>query len=220
MLKKMIYGIAIGLTIVGCSTTQDPTQKPPGFLPNYSVLKELPNTQDGVKAYMYKNPKFNRSDYHAVMVAPVVLYQPESGIKVTKAQIESARLDIESDIKTTLATKVPVVSKPGHGVIKLNIAITGAVLEGDGFSPRYLIPISGVIKLASMATGLDNKTPVLAIETKATDSVTGEILAASVTTINGEKFRMEGSTPEEFRKLAKMWVQKGIKRAFQNQESQ
>lgn len=217
MFKKTVStgvsAIVLAFGIAACATSApEPTTKTPGFLPDYSVLQKLPSKDDGTQGYVYKNPNSKRSDYHGVIVDPVVIYQPagESGVKVTSAQIEQTRQKIESNLKELVSHKLPIVTKPGPGVARLNVAITGAVLEGDGFSPRYLIPVSAVIKMASMATGLDNKKPVLVVETKVTDSQTGEVLRASVATISGDKFRMEASTPEEFAKLANTWIERAM----------
>ncbi|MDQ5920777.1 MAG: hypothetical protein QG673_833 [Pseudomonadota bacterium] len=207
-----IFLLAVG--IIGCSSTQEPLQKSPGFLPDYTLLKPVKSDDKQVQGYFYKNPNVERSDYHAVMVAPVILYQTtvdgESGVKITESQIETARLRIESGIKQTVSQKMPITNKPGKGVAKISVAITGAVLEGDGFKPRYLIPISAIIQLTSVAVGLNNKKPVLVIETKVTDSQTNKLLSASMTTISGDKFRTEASTPSEFEKLANAWVAKAM----------
>jgi hypothetical protein len=61
-----------------------------------------------------------------------------------------------------------------------------------------------------MATGLDNKTPVLMVETKTTDSKSGKLLRSTVTIVRGEKFRMDVHTPEEFVAAAKIWVDQAI----------
>lgn len=217
MSKKVILSciglLLFAISIIGCSSTKEPTQKSPGFLPDYSLLKPIKSDDKEVQGYYYRNPNVERSNYTAAMIAPVILYQPpgvESSVKVSEAQIEAARLSIESGIKQTVSRKIPLTTKAGKGVVKVSVAITGAVLEGDGFKPRYLVPISAIIQLTSVAVGLNNKKPVLVIETKVTDSQTNQLLSASMTTISGDKFRTEGSTPAEFLKLANTWVAKSM----------
>ncbi|MBP9743098.1 MAG: DUF3313 domain-containing protein [Burkholderiales bacterium] len=217
MYKKIIIScialFLIAISIIGCSSTKEPSEKSPGFLPDYSLLKPIKSDDKDVKGYYYRNPNIERSNYTAAMIAPVILYQPpgvESSVKISEAQIEAARLSIESGIKQTVSRKIALTNKPGKGVAKVSVAITGAILEGDGFRPRYLLPISAIIQLTSVAVGLNNKKPVLVIETKVTDSQTNQLISASMTTISGDKFRTEASTPGEFQKLANTWVAKSM----------
>lgn len=213
MQKNLISSLlALGLaaTIIGCTTVQTPNQKQPGFLTDYHILKAVESTPDGTQIYSYTNPNAKRSDYHAVIIEPVIIYQTATESGISEAQIKNAQKRLTHSLKQIAAKQLPIVTKPGRGVARLQVAITGAELEGDGFSPRYLIPISGLIKLGTMATGLDNKKPVLAVETKTTDSRSGKLLRATVTTISGEKFRMDVHTPEEFEELAKQWIKEAV----------
>ena len=209
-LVSSILTLGLSATIISCASVQTPNQKQPGFLADYHVLKAVESTPDGTQIYSYTNPSAKRSDYHAVIVEPVILYQTATESGVTEAQIKNAQKRLTHNLKQIAGKQFPIVTKPGRGVARLQVAITGAELEGDGFSPLNLIPISGLIKLGSMATGLDNKKPVLAIETKTTDSRSGKLLRATVTTISGDKFRMEVHTPEEFEELAKQWVKEAV----------
>lgn len=217
MKKSLNFTLALGLGILisGCATKMDPTTKAPGFLPNYSLLKPIPSP-DGTQIYSYKDPKAQISDYHAAIITPVALYQTATESGVTAAQIEQARANIDQGIKQIVSKKLPITTKSAPGVARVNVAITGAVLEGDGFSPLNLVPISAAIKLASMASGLDNKKPVMVVEIKIVDSQSDKLLKETVTTISGEKFRMNSNTVEEFQKLATEWVQQALTYSSKN----
>lgn len=208
-LRTATLALSFGILISGCATKMDPSTKPPGFLPNYSLLKPIPSPE-GTQIYSYKDPQAKISDYHGVILTPVALYQTATESGVTAAQIEQARANIDQGIKQIVSKKLPIVTKSGVGVARVNVAITGAVLEGDNFSVRNLVPISAAIKLASMATGLDNKKPVMVVEIKVVDSQSDKLLKETVTTISGEKFRMSSNTVEEFEKLATEWVQQAL----------
>ncbi len=217
-MKKVLnitLALSFSILISGCATKIDPTTKAPGFLPNYSLLKPIPSP-DGTQIYSYKDPKAQISDYHAALLMPVALYQTATESGVTAAQIEQARENIDQGIKQIVSKKLPLTTKSGPGVARVNIAITGAVLEGDGFSVRNLVPISAAIKLASMATGLDNKKPVMVVEIKVVDSQSEKLLKETVTTISGEKFRMNSNAVEEFQKLATEWVQQALTYSSKN----
>ena len=215
-LTRCLGALTAGLILVSCASTVSPTQKPPGFLADYSILKPVTNSNPDIKIFGYKNPQVSRSDYHAVIVEPVVLYQGATDGGVTNEQIAAAKKAIADDLKQQLSTKIKITNQAGAGVASLNVAITGAIIEGDGFKPRNLMPISAAIKLASKATGLDNKKTVLIIETKVLDSVSNKLLSASYTTISGDEFRLGSSTPAEFLKVAKLWVKEAVKAAVPN----
>lgn len=217
----MIAGL--GAAIAACSTAYTPTvANSGGFLPEYSInlMKPVPTDQDDVHAFVYKNPNFHRSDYDKLIVEEASLNQQAVESKgITTDKIANAQAVITKDLKEMLAKKVTITNKPGPRTAKLSVAITGAMLEGDGFRPRYLMPISAALQIAQHATNLQNKKPILIIETKVVDSKTNELLTTSATEISGEKFRLESSESGEFTKIAKTWVQDAIKYAFKNPEN-
>src|SRR3989338_606301 len=105
MQKIICRVIILGFTIItigllascGTATPPDQTQRPPAFLPNYGLLKPVPSPK-GTKMYVYKDPGVKRSDYHAVIVEPVSLYQTATKEGVTEAQIEKARANLDAGI--------------------------------------------------------------------------------------------------------------------------
>lgn len=210
---KIKHALLLGatLTLVGCASKPDINQQAPGFLPNYSLLKEVPGPQ-GTKLYVYKNPEVKLGDYHAVIVDPVVLYQTAADKDVTNAQIEQARANINAGIKDIVSKKLALADNPGPGVFRLQVAITGANYQAEGFKPWNVIPISAAIKLASMATDNDSKKPILVVELKFVDSQNGKLLKEVVSTLNGDSFR---GKPEDvsntFAKLANNWVAEALK---------
>jgi hypothetical protein len=211
----VIIALAACITLSNCATQPAPQHKLPGFLPDYSLLKPLETSDTNVKAYVYHAPNINRNEYKAIIVEPVILYQHAMESGITKEQINAAKLALNNDLKTALMQKkIKLTTTAGPGVAQLSVAITGVEVDNEGFKPRNLLPISAVIKLSSMAVGLDAKKPVLAIETKVEDSKTLKLLTASVTTISGESFRHQVATPEEFTLIAKEWVKNAVRYAL------
>ena len=209
----MILSLTLGLG--ACSSNQstpDITQQPPSFLPNYSLLKPIPSPK-GTQIYSYKAPGVSRGDYHAALVEPVKLYQSGSQKNVSNAQVQQARTSINNGLRQIVSQKMPLTNQAGPGVFRLDVAITGASLETDGFKPWNIIPISAAIKLATMATGNESKKPMLVVELKFTDSQTGKLLKEVVTTISGDEFRDASDTADAFAKLANTWVEQAMKYA-------
>ena len=209
------------LALAGCggSTLPNPIQKPSGFLPDYSLLKQVPNTPKGTEIYNYKSPSVQRGDYTSVIVDPVIVYQSTttkteanaSADLATAAQAEEVRASIQAGIQTVVSRKIPLTSTAGPGVARLSVAITGAMLEKEGLKPWNLIPVSAVITMASKASGKDEKTPAIMVELKFVDSSTGKLLRETVTVIHGDGFRDKANTDAEFQQLAEQWVKDALK---------
>lgn len=211
--------LPIALILSGCasnnSTTShsslpNPTQKTAGFLPDYSLLKPVSGVPEGVEIYRYTAPNVQRGDYHAVMIMPVMLYQTATENGIEKDQLTTAQADLQSGIEKVVRHKMRVVNSAGPGVIQLSVAITGAVVDGQGLKPRNLLPISAAILLASKATGVDEKTPSMMVELKFVDSQTNQLVREVVTVIHGETFRDKSETTTALDSLAQEWVKQAM----------
>ncbi len=217
-MKKLllVVGITSALALAGCtSQPKKPTQDPSGFLPDYSQLKEVTPAPEGMQVYTYVAPGVKRGDYHAVIVAPVTLYQTATKNGITTQDITNAQVDLQNGIQTIVSQKIPLTTIPGPGVAQLNVAITGAEVNQEGMKPWNVVPISAAIKLASVATGLNGKIPVMVVEMKFTDSVNGRLLKEVFTTISGDQFRTADNAPQ-FTALAQNWVQQVLNYTTKN----
>lgn len=206
-MKKIIAVACISAILAGCAASNNPMQKPSGFLPNYNLLQSVATNSPDAQIYTYRNPALNAANYHAIIVNPVILYQTATTNGVSNDQIAATRDQLSNAIATLASQKLPLTTQPGPGVATLSVAITGAELDGEGFKPRNIMPISAAIKLASKATGVDNKKPVLVIELKIVDSSSGALLRETLTTISGDEFRLNSGTPQAFQQLAQKWIQ-------------
>ncbi len=189
-----------------------------GFLgSDYSRLKPVQGTEDGVNIYRYKSPSFNLSDYKGVMIDPVVIYQTATAETakngVTEETIYQIRRDIDATLVRGASQRFNVLKEPGPGVARISVAITGAEAMGEGFKPRNLMPISAVMKVASDAAGVNSKTAMIVVEAKLQDSVSGRLLGEAVYTVSGDSFRLESSSSEAFKEAAVKWVQAALREA-------
>ncbi len=212
----LVAGLISAMALAGCSSApKSPTQDPSGFLPDYEQLKPVTPAPEGMQIYSYVAPNVKRGDYHAVIVAPVVLYQTATKNGISAQDITDAQVSLQNGIRQVVSKQIAITTIPGPGVAQLNVAITGADVEQEGMKPRNLMPISAAIKLASVATGLNSKTPSMVIEMKFTDSVNGRLLKEVLTTISGDQFR-SASNATEFNTLAQTWVQQAIQYSTPN----
>jgi len=199
--------------LVACAgiPQQDPTEYINAA--DYDRLK-LVSTQPGVKIYRYLNPDFKRSDFRAVMVDPIVLYQAaekdlgKTGI--TEETIYRIRNAMDISMRQLVRKQFGISYKPGQRVARLSTAITGVVVDNGGFRPKRLVPISTVLKAAGKGTSIDGSQPQLMVEAKLLDSVSGKLLGEGVYLVSSEQFRREVDSPEKFQMLASQWIKTAI----------
>jgi len=199
--------------MVACAgiTQQDPNEYINAA--DYDRLK-LVSAQPGVKIYRYLNPEFKRSDYRAVMVDPIVLYQAaekdlgKTGI--SEETIYRIRNTMDISMRQLVRKQFGISYKPGQRVARLSTAITGVVVEGGAFRPKQLVPISTVLKAAGKGTNIGGNQPQLMVEAKLLDSVSGKLLGEGVYLVSSEQFRREVDSPEKFQALASQWVKTAI----------
>ena len=205
------------LAVAACGGGGLTQEQKSGFLTSteYNRLQKVESPAPGVEVYRYISPGFNRSDWKGVMIDPVILFQTalknEGKKGLTEETIYQTRMLIDSELKEKAAKRFNVVDKAGPGSARLSVAITGAEIEGDGFKPWNVVPVSAVLFAAQKATGIDSKTPSLVVEAKMRDSVSGKILGEGVYVMSGETFRMESSSTEAFQKLAINWVTTAVR---------
>jgi hypothetical protein len=177
-----------------------------GFFSDYSLLKPVNGSKD-TKVFRYTSTKFDPSNYKSVIIDSVVINQSSVDDKITTDIIEKTRLTLEENIKQKVTQFLALTQTAGAETLKVNISISGADLATEGFKVRNLLPISAVLKLASKATNKDKKTAVLLIESKVTDSQTGELLKGTMVTISSDSFRDADEAGQEFENLAKKVVE-------------
>lgn len=212
----MLILITASLSINAMAETKLSTREnqQSGFLPDYSILK-LAKSPEGTKVYRYVKFDFDPLMYNAVIIEPVIINQLEADEKITPEIIEQTRAALDASIRDRVGqSKLKMVHEPGSEVLRVSVAISGADLESEGFKPRNILPISAALKAASYAMGKEKKTPVLLVESKITDSKSGDVLRAGMITISGEAFRDEAKTGEEFQSLA----QRIVSLAMENSE--
>ena len=218
-MRRWVPAVLSTLVLAGCGAGAGLSQdQQSGFLgSSYDRLQPVPSNEEGVNIYRYKSPTFNLSDYKGVMIDPVVIYQTATADATDKGITEETIYKVRQEIDTTLARgaseRFNVVSKPGPGIGRISIAITGAEAIGDGFRPRNLIPVSAVLNVASKVAGVQNKNAMIVVEAKIQDSVTGVLLGEAVYTVAGESFRLQSSSVEAFQALAVKWVQTALREA-------
>lgn len=172
-IKAMIVLVVVAFLFAGgCTTSTGKNYS--GFLIDYSKLQPDPEFE-GIMISLDSNETLK--NYDQFIVDPVSFYlspeikaeakdlDPELIHKVT-TYFRSALI---SELKETYA----VVEKPGKGVVRLRIAITGVEVKRKDLKLYNLIPVSLVLTTIGEATGIRNSLAVMNMEGEALDSLTG-----------------------------------------------
>ena len=196
-MRKTIISAAMTATVTlfaGCASNNVPTQTQySGFLNDYSNLQQ---TQDpnGETFLRYVNPKLNPANYSAVMVEPLTMYpSAEPSDQLSQATIDQIRGYGTTCLRQAIASKARVVSAPGPGVVKLQVAITGVSSSAEGLKPYQVVPMAFVATMAVNTVAGAPQQAKLLVEGLATDSQSGEVLSKMVRTHTGERLQRVAS---------------------------
>jgi hypothetical protein len=136
---------------------------------------------EGGAALAYINPNTQWTKYTKIQLLPVEFWaSPDS--KVSPEDQQTLTAYFYNQIKTDLAKHYTVVDQPGPDTIALRIALMDATTATPGLrSASVIVPQLKLINAAqSMVTGSYAFVGSAEAEMKATDSATGELLAAAV----------------------------------------
>lgn len=209
---KFVIGmsaVVLGLTACGGGPKLMTERMPEsGFLPNYSVMQVVSNTPKDIRAWRYLRPGVQASSYTAVMIDPVYLNQTEYTKEITPEVIAQTKKILEEAMRQAVQrrTDMKVVDKPGPGVVRVAVGITGAELSADGLKPWNFTPIGLAANAAAFATGNNSKTPALVIENRVTDSQTNQFIAGGMVAVQGEPFRLGSSSVGAFQDMTRRIV--------------
>lgn len=184
MISKGISAVASAfciLALLSCGAVMAAEPQYSGFIENYPDLKPDPQNPG---AMLWENPGLDRSAYRAVMIETIDIFiHPQSEYKGIDANDMKAISDtLYKELVDVLEPEIPVVSKPGPGVIVLRLAITNVYLKKKkrgllGWTPVGLI-VTGMQNLAGKRVSLVDAT----LEAESFDGQSEERLAVVVDT--------------------------------------
>ncbi len=193
---SVLFAAGMGLLFLasGCSTTVESQPAaarslesggglPPdvtGFLgPDASKLQPGPK---GGAALVWINHSANWSSYNKILVEPVQFWASADS-KVSTQDQQTLTTYFYNALKTNIAQNgFALADQPGPGVIRMQVALMDATTATPGLRTiSVVVPQARVLNLAqSMATGSYAFVGSAEAEMKATDSVTGDLLAEAV----------------------------------------
>ena len=196
--KKVLASVAAAcmatlLFASGCSTTVESKPEaakalesggpmPPAVTSFFgSDASKLAPGPEGGAALAYVNPNAQWSKYTKIQLMPVEFWAAADS-KVSESDQQMLTSYFYNKLQEDLSKSFTLVSQPGPDVLTLRVALMDATTAVPGLrSVSVIVPQARVLNgLQSLATGSYAFVGSAEGEMKATDSTTGELLAAAV----------------------------------------
>jgi Protein of unknown function (DUF3313) len=146
-----------------------------------SDASKLAPGPEGGAALVWINPNAQWKNYDKILLEPVQFWAAEDS-KVSTADQQTLTTYFYNSLQTKLQKSFTLLNQPGPGVIKLQVALMDATTVTPGLrTVSVVVPQARILNLAqSMATDSYAFVGSAEAEMKATDSVSGELLAEAV----------------------------------------
>ena len=212
MKKLQLFAASISTVVllVACSNAPKlATESMPrsGYLPDYSILVPIATSVPDARIWRYRVSDVNPGAYTAVILDPIYLNQNATQ-DVSAQSIAKAKAALQASMVEAVNNRgtIRIVTKPGPGVARVSVGITGAESSADSLQPWNFTPIGLALNAAAYAGGVNAKTPALLVESKITDSQSNKLLGEGLVTVQGESFRTAGGSVDSFIAKAKTVV--------------
>lgn len=162
-----------------------------GFLPDeiYDRLEKI-ETNDEVKAQRWIGPRLNFDNFTQVMVDEVVMYpEPEPNAQVSAETLKAINEFTTRLMRDKVDSVLALAWEPGPGVLRLRAALTGFHIETEGMKAHEVLPVTAIFGLAKAATGTRDRDIWLFYETRYEDSVSGELVGATIRAVKGDQLK-------------------------------
>ncbi|RJG18391.1 DUF3313 domain-containing protein [Alcanivorax profundi] len=172
--------------VAGCQS--QPKVSPSGFLSQeyYSQLQSVTSPDDQV-VFRYISPDFNANDYSHAIVEKVVAYpEPQPTEQVSMKTLVDIQNSITNVIRTGVGNVLEITDKPGKGTLRMETAITGVNVSDKSLAAYEYIPTALVAVELTKVAGIRDQEIRLYLETRVTDTYTGELMGAGIRELTGE----------------------------------
>jgi hypothetical protein len=175
--------LCLALLATGCATTEMAAVKPAssGFLGNDYALLTPGETAKGQAGLRYFNPAAQWRQYNKIMIEPVTFWGDEAS-KVAPSDQQALSTYFNGALEKALSEKFQIVTAPGPGVMRLQVAITDAEAATPGLrTVSLVVPQARLLStVGTLATGEQVFAGSLQAEAKVRDAATGQLLTAAV----------------------------------------
>lgn len=176
-----IFMLAFMLAACATTTSEPVKDTRSGFLGKDYALLTPGETAKGQAGLRYYNPAAQWGGYTKIIVDPVTFWGDDVS-KVSAADQQALSTYFNAALGKAFAEKFEIVTAPGPGVAKLQVAIVDAESSTPGLRTISLVlPQARLLTaVGSTASGQQVFAGSLQVEAKVTDAATGQLLAATV----------------------------------------
>ena len=162
------------LALSGCASKITQPDKYSGFLKDYSGLKET-KSATGQPVLRWVDPNFNESKYDNIVYNPITYYPvPKPTTQVGQQVLDKLLSYTNTQMKTALAKRKPLVTTPGSRSLIFRGAITGVATSKDGLQFYEVIPVAMIVAGTQAATGHRTMDTNLYFEAEVIDAITNK----------------------------------------------
>jgi len=170
--------------------------------------EEFKVSSNNPNQFYYIKPGVDLRQYQSVMVAPLVILNQGEGNdwNVLVTDSENAPKFFQDHLTAALHKQgIQVVSEPGPGVLRLQIAVTHARQDRPGFSATDVFPVKMVFNLARFAVGKSPFVVKLSTTAELSDSVSGDLLAGGLGLREDSKSGEQPMSQDELQAFLARW---------------
>ena len=171
------------VAVAGCARSEQATEvQQTGFLGDYSKLQP---GESGEAAFRYVNADIDWASYDKIMLDNVTVWRSAGDENTDDLPIEDQQRlanNLHGLLYQELEKDYTMVSAPQSGVIRIQVALTGAERSNATLDViSTAIPVGFVLsEAAEFATGEPSFAGGATVEIKMSDAATGEVLAAAI----------------------------------------
>ncbi|QYG84692.1 DUF3313 domain-containing protein [Citrobacter koseri] len=188
------------LALSGCASKITQPDKYSGFLKDYSGLKET-TSATGKPVLRWVDPSFDESKYDSIVWNPITYYPvPKPTTQVGQQVLDKLRSYTDTQLKTAIEKRKPLVTTPGPRSLIFRGAITGVDTSKEGLQFYEVVPVALVVAGTQMATGHRTMDTHLYFEGELIDAATNKPVVKVVRQGEGKDLSNE-NTPMAFEAL-------------------
>lgn len=188
------------LALSGCASKITQPDKYSGFLKDYSGLKET-TSATGKPVLRWVDPSFDESKYDSIVWNPITYYPvPKPTTQVGQQVLDKLRSYTDTQLKTAIEKRKPLVTTPGPRSLIFRGAITGVDTSKEGLQFYEVVPVALVVAGTQMATGHRTMDTHLYFEGELIDAATNKPMVKVVRQGEGKDLSNE-NTPMAFETL-------------------
>ena len=195
VIRRLMVAGACAMLLTACAHSQQAggfgKAEPSGFLKDYSKLHAAANDTEATLVY-FTPDKAKFKSYTKILVEPVQVWRGEDSDAKGLDQEDADYLSqfLWTHLDEELSKYYRITKSPGPGVMRMRVAITEAgkgIPILDNLTAAY--PTTLLMSKAKKAiSGTESLVGKASIEMEATDSQTGELIAAGVDRRGGGKY--------------------------------